>query len=326
MGNASGMDMEATPARLRAIADNCGLSPNALNRAIQIADNRPDSGEWGRFMSYAMLAIGSALALAGVICFFAYNWANMGKFIKFGLVEAAIVAMVVGAWKLLPRMSGKAALTAASVLVGPLLAVYGQTYQTGADPYQLFLSWALLIIPWVVLGMFDGLWLAFMAILNTALILYGQQIAGRGMFLEVFLLNGAGFVAWEAQSIMKKPWFSGRWLAGILSIGAFLPLVISGVSLIVGHEREMRDLVDLFFFLGATVLVWLHYRGGGTDEFVLSVSTAGVMVLVTALIGNAILKNGDHGALLFMALVIIAQVAAAVAWIRWNISRREGGV
>ncbi len=39
-----------------------------------------------------------------------------------------------------------------------LLAVYGQTYQTGADPYELFFGWAILIIGWVAISRFAPLW------------------------------------------------------------------------------------------------------------------------------------------------------------------------
>ncbi len=69
------------------------------------------------------------------------------------------------------------ALFAAAVLVGPLLGVYGQTYQTGADPWGLFAFWALLILPWVVVAHFTALWILTIALLDTALVLYWIQVA-----------------------------------------------------------------------------------------------------------------------------------------------------
>ncbi len=52
---------------------------------------------------------------------------------------------------------GKAALLLATLLLGVFLALFGQTYQTGADPWQLFANWALLILPWEVAPVGEGL-------------------------------------------------------------------------------------------------------------------------------------------------------------------------
>ena len=48
--------------------------------------------------------------------------------------------------------AGKAALLAASLFVGALLALIGQIYQTGADTFEMFAAWAALILPWVLVG------------------------------------------------------------------------------------------------------------------------------------------------------------------------------
>ena len=53
----------------------------------------------------------------------------------------------------------------AAVAVGALLAVFGQTYQTGADPFELFLTWALLIVPWTLAARFEPLYLLHSVVL-----------------------------------------------------------------------------------------------------------------------------------------------------------------
>ena len=105
-----------------------------------------------------LLLFGSALVLAGIIFFFAYNWAAMGKFLKFGLIEAGIIVCIVAS-HLRGRtdLSGKVLLLSGAVLVGVLLAVYGQIYQTGADAYGLFICWAVLIFGWVIISEFAAL-------------------------------------------------------------------------------------------------------------------------------------------------------------------------
>ncbi len=48
--------------------------------------------------------------------------------------------------------SRQALLLAIALNIGALLALVGQTYQTGADPWQLFSTWALMLVPLAVFG------------------------------------------------------------------------------------------------------------------------------------------------------------------------------
>lgn len=96
-----------------------------------------------------MLFLGLALTLSGVVCFFVWNWDALPGLAKLAIVQAGIVGCcVVACQKKIATLPGKAAITGAAVLVGVFLAVFGQVYQTGADAYQLFVGWALLILPW----------------------------------------------------------------------------------------------------------------------------------------------------------------------------------
>ncbi|MEM6456810.1 MAG: DUF2157 domain-containing protein, partial [Acidobacteriota bacterium] len=111
-----------------------------------------------RWLDHGLLFLGLGLALSGVVFFFAYNWEGMHRLVKLGLVEAGIAAAFsVAALSGLSGLRGKLALLTSSVLVGVCLAVFGQVYQTGADPWELFASWALLILPWTLLSRFQAL-------------------------------------------------------------------------------------------------------------------------------------------------------------------------
>ena len=89
------------------------------------------------------LFAGTTALGAALIFFVAANWAAIGRFGKFALVEAVVIAAV-GIYAALgpERASGKAALLVATLALGALLAFVGQTYQTGADTFELFSSWA----------------------------------------------------------------------------------------------------------------------------------------------------------------------------------------
>jgi len=104
---------------------------------------------WWPWVEKALLFLGLALTLSGVVCFFAWNWDALPGLAKLAIVQAGIVGCcVVACQKKIATLPGKAAITGAAVLVGVFLAVFGQVYQTGADAYQLFVGWALLILPW----------------------------------------------------------------------------------------------------------------------------------------------------------------------------------
>ena len=135
-----------------------------------------------------VLATLAVLVTAAACYFVAANWHELGRFAKFALVEAGIVAsLAVVWWRGVDTVGGRAALVAASLLMGVLLALVGHVYQTGADTYELFLAWALCILPWVVVGREPALLLVWLALLDIAIALYFRTSVARG-FGELDLL------------------------------------------------------------------------------------------------------------------------------------------
>lgn len=125
----------------------------------------------------AVLVLGVGFALAGIVFFCAYNWADMGRFFKFSLLLVLIIATVaVALFANVKQIIKQAALFAASVLVGCLFAVYGQVYQTGANIYTLFLGWTIAIVPWVIISVFPPLWMLLLVLMNATMILYSDQV------------------------------------------------------------------------------------------------------------------------------------------------------
>mgnify|MGYP002247720917 CR=1 FL=1 len=109
-----------------------------LSRQALYADKK----QWNQFLSSFFIwqwALG--FTVAGIIFFFAYNWEELPKFAKLGIVEVLLVASVLLAtfthWNKLVK---QILLTGATFLIGTLFAVFGQIYQTGADAYDLFLG------------------------------------------------------------------------------------------------------------------------------------------------------------------------------------------
>lgn len=288
---------------------------------------RPGYG-WFLWVRQMLLSYGSALVLAGIIYFFAYNWAEMGKFLKFGLIEVGIVACIVGSYvRGRERASSKILLLGGSVLVGVLLAVYGQIYQTGADAYELFIGWSVLIFGWVIISEFAALWLLWLTLLNSGAILYWEQVGEHVRFVEfgyfclmVAALNGAALVLREVGAIQKLEWLSGRWLRGLLLVALLITLSLPAIELIVNFDKSGVDSALgtlVWLFVAAAAYAW--YRFKLRDMVPLALIVMNVCVILLTLIGQLLFHDtlfGDGGLHLLFALIILAVVSGAAFWLR----------
>ena len=182
--------------------------------------------------------------VSGVVFFFAYNWSHMHAVAKFCSIEAGLWLCAIGALQRgLDRITGKVLLLSASVLVGVLLAVYGQVYQTGADAYENFFLWALLILPWVIVGRFNALWILWLVVSNVAMLLFWFQIEppkGFDFVLGIFLLlgiwNSIALAAREYGLRLGLDWLGGRWARQLIWFAVLVYLSIPTLALIVDPE------------------------------------------------------------------------------------------
>ena len=160
-----------------------------------------------------------ALVLS-LVFFIAYNWQNIGKMGKFALVEGALVITIALYVALSFRqlrqrfqLIRQLLLLIASIITGSLLALFGQVYQTGADTWQLFFGWALLITPWVVIARFPTLWLLWLGLINACLLLYldvanlqliNHRLQNVSQVAILALFNFIAFYSWLISCDNKK--------------------------------------------------------------------------------------------------------------------------
>lgn len=312
------LDQPATAERLRGLAAAGLLSPAELERALALAGHLPSPRAWARFAGAALLLAGAALLLAGIFFFFAYNWAELHRFAKFALIQAAVLAAAGYAlWRGLERIDGQAALFAACALVGALLAVFGQVYQTGADSYALFLTWAVLIAAPTLLARSAPLWMLLMALLMLALN-YGweQRIADHWQLRDTarFALSAALLLGWElargrGAAWMRPPWY-GRALLAVATFWA-CSLLFSAISS--GWYLTSGDVVYAIAplaALGLGALAAWHYARVAPDLPALSVLAIGAIAVATAQLSHWIGFDSAGGVLL-LGLLVLAQVAGA---------------
>jgi uncharacterized membrane protein len=309
----------------------CGaVEPGHGLRAARVAGILPDSARWLRLVDGLLLLTGTLALASGVVFFVAFNWDALGRFGKFALVQALLLVAVLLYWRLgALRTAGQAALLLAAILLGVLLALYGQTYQTGADPWQLFATWALLMLPWAAVGRFAPLWLLWLLLVNLAATLYydarfgllGVAFASQHDLLWLlFLLNSTAWVVWEGAA-HRFDWLSlGRWPVRLIATASGFAITNLVLRSIFDPDSPPMALAWGVYiaWLGALYLAYRRRPPGiGTDLYMLAGACLSVIVCLTTLTANFLLKGSwDAGAFLLLALLVVGLAAVAATWLR----------
>lgn len=325
--------LAATSDRLRLLARKGFLNETGLTQALKIAGHRPDTPAWEWFVNYTLLLLGTAFVLSGIFFFFAYNWSDLPHLAKFGVIEVAIIAAIgVAYYQGLHQLVGQVALLVAAMLVGALLVVYGQYYQTGADSYQLFLTWAGLILGWVVISMFGPLWFSWLVLLNLSLIFYWTQVLGGDevvMFELLFLLNVVALLAWEIGSRLGVPWLKSRWIPRLIALAVFIALLWPTFTFINAMDSGPVEgtaliLAPFLYFCFCLAAAWL-YGVIIKDLLILTIEALSLIAVVTfGLTQMMDLFDSDNPfAFLLVGVLIIIQAGVAAVALRWISNRWE---
>jgi uncharacterized membrane protein len=298
------------------------IAASDVQTALRVGGAIPAPADWQRFVEQLLLWLGVVLVAAGVGFFVAANWQDLGRFEKLALVQGLVVAaLVVVLWQGLDCMAGKAALLGAALLVGALLALVGQIYQTGADTFELFAAWGLALLPWALVGRFAPLWVLWLGIANLAIVLYYATFGGllgllfgpERLLWVLFAFNTAALVLWESLAAAGIGWLTGRWAPRLLALAS------GGLV----TALAIWDLVDWRATSGWAVPVWLAwlavaylvYRRWRCDLFVLAGGVSSV-VLVAATFLLEQLGLDDYGGFLLVALAVIGLSAVGTRWLR----------
>ena len=318
--------MSSTRSQLISLLEQGSLSRADAELAAQASGVLPSSGVWLRFLDRTLLILGSLALGISLVFFVAYNWFEFGRFAKFALVEAAIVLATLvyvfsretHAIKLIRQVS----LVMACLSLGALLALYGQTYQTGADPWQLFFNWALLMLPWLLLSRSSWLWLLWCGLLNISLFLwvdaYGTPrfLPNQGyttMMWLVLALNMSFIAVWEFSS-SHVGWLNNRWAIRVL--GAVVTWVITTLTIgpIIDNYYTPSTLFVLFIIGGAGV----YYRYRKPDLFMLALLALSVSIIALVWLADVLfLSHSDFlGSLFFMCIATLGMGTVSTVWLK----------
>lgn len=278
-----------------------------------------DTTEWRRFLNLLLPALGISFMVSGILFFFAYNWADLPKFAKLGMIEGMLVAAV--ALLLFTRWSvpiKQIILTGASFLVGALFAVYGQIYQTGANAYDFFLGWTLFVTLWTIVSAYPPLWLLWIGLVNVTLYFYKEQIAIDNEGVEV-LLNNAHTLICTLAVILAEGGYIGRcirqrtaWFINTLALAAFISAMINAMSSIFDHYTYAGVTLPLALALFAgSVYFGIRHR----QLFYIATAPFCALLILNAVLLQLFEKHLGVEVILLLGLVLIAGTTALVSLI-----------
>ncbi|MGL4354945.1 MAG: DUF2157 domain-containing protein [Aeromonas popoffii] len=288
------------------------LAQVQLPAALALCELPPGHSRWQWLFDRLLLWLGSLCLGAGLVFFVAFNWQELGRLPRLALLELPLLAMLVLLWrKPLADTPRQALLLAAALTIGALLALVGQTYQTGADPWQLFATWALMLLPLAALGQSPLLWTLSWLLGQLALVLYWR--------LGLFTL----FVAFDEEALGWSLTLLNAALWGLLSLvparHTLLPASLPGLA--AGLGVTLLALLALFdaaspwvwpawiAWLGAAYLCWHHRFIAG-----LAMGCLSLIAVILAALGKWM--EPDINGFLLLSLIAIGLSVAASRWLQ----------
>ena len=156
---------------------------------------------WQRYLNLLFLLLTVGFLTSGVVTLIAANLDYFSDLAKiYGLQTLLVVTVVLGIYCFIleSRRQAKEKLKwktyslffVVSVLIGGLFALVGQTYQTGADVWQLFAVWTLCQLPFLLLFPNVASALLFAATVNVAFYLFNEQNSHNSMCYAVLINAG----------------------------------------------------------------------------------------------------------------------------------------
>ena len=156
---------------------------------------------WQRYLNLLFLLLTVGFLTSGVVTLIAANLDYFSDLAKiYGLQTLLVVTVVLGIYCFIRESRRQATeklkwktysiFFVVSVLIGGLFALVGQTYQTGADVWQLFAVWTLCQLPFLLLFPNVASALLFAATANVAFYLFNEQNAYNSMCYAVLINAG----------------------------------------------------------------------------------------------------------------------------------------
>lgn len=287
------------------------LTPEETARLAKLGGETAEPAQLERSVPFGVAILGAALAGLGIIFWVAANWDLLARNERFALLQGVIVVMCIGAFL---RPAARVPLSVLALLaVGGLFAYFGQTYQTGADPWQLFALWAALSLPLCLGVRHDVLWAPWALVAMSAISLWIHAHAGHSWRVDgsVLAVHVAGWSMALLLTLAFSPAFSRYTGAGLatmrvsLILASMLVTITAGMGLM-GEQVAPQYTLGLLMLGVAGVLFSLQRY---FDTFALSSVGLGLNILLVCGLANWLVRGTKGDA---VAEFLVIGLAAAV--------------
>lgn len=294
------------------LAAKYDLSAAAGAELKQLADLGAEPPTLSRQLPVGMALLGAALGGLGILFWIAANWESLSRFGRFALLQATLICMLVGAWQ---RPSARVPLSLVGFLVcGGLFAYFGQAYQTGADPWQLFALWAALTLPLCLGVRHDALWTAWAVVALTAALLWSQTPTGFSWQRSPYQSSLGSWVPAIAMALAfrfasKDVVGAGLWPMRLCMIYATMGLAWTAVWSLFGNDAKAVYPITL---ITVAALAYAFSQRRLFDVFVISALGLGANVLLVSGFARLLLR-GSHDELTVAVLLLGCAAAGLLA-------------
>ncbi len=327
-----------TKARVLQVLDHAPLSADEVAQvcttaAASTAFWTPTPRSLLRFLKAHFLAAGIVALTVGAIFFVAANWTALSGATRIGLVGLSIFALSLTSLRLtLTTASGRACLALAGLLIGPLLAVYGQVYQTGADAYDLFVAWALLLTPFSLLVRWPALYVVQVVLVELAVTLFASQRLGLDFGEDWpvnYVLVGLNLVflvgvEWRARRQERAARTMPRAFALVTYLFAAAPALVLVSDHSWHHAVQRAGFgMHMLALVLSTIAMFAFYVRRPRDIFPLSLSLGGVVWFVAALLESARVFSGRSANQVLVGAFILVSSLVGVLFLRRLYERED---
>lgn len=286
---------------------------------MQMSPTLPSPDHTAAFARRGLSIAAAGLTGFGLILWIAANWDTLGRVGQFALLQSGVVVACALAWR--EGVARPAAGLLALLGIGGLFAFFGQTYQTGADAWQLFALWAALGVPLAVGVRSDVVWAPWTLVALVGVALWVQAHTGHRWQVNPADLS-VHLIGWTAAlavcALASAP--ARRWLGtGLwaLRTGATLAVVMVSASAMGGlfHSTVLPHYaLGLLVLAGAAGLL---VPPKSFDVFALSAVALGLDTLLVAGLVRLMFDSGGGGdpigRLLLIGLCAAGLLAASVS-------------
>ncbi|PHV30086.1 hypothetical protein CSQ93_02905 [Janthinobacterium sp. BJB426] len=308
------------------LASDHALDAQQTRQLQEVAGFQREPARLAYWLPRGVAVLGAALLGMGLICWVAANWEDLGRMGRFALLQGMLAAACLGAFAV-PR-ARVPLLLLALLTIGGLFAYFGQTYQTGADPWQLFALWVVLALPLCLVARSDVLWTPWMLIFSTAAALWMQAHAHHSWRIDssdlpIFVSGWlAVLLACAFVSPLLARWTgAGSWALRLGLVLATILITGTAVSALFGNDIASPYWAGLGLLAVAGVLLAMRKF---FDVFGLSAVALGLNTLLVGGLTHVLFNgHGDGvGALTVLGLLAAVLLALTVQGILWR-TRQE---